>query len=66
LLLQLLLFSLTTRFAPRKMSYLQILKLLLFVFVIGALLRGFFLLKNPRIARQDKGSRGSGIGFTVA
>jgi hypothetical protein len=55
LLLQLLLSPLTTGFALRKTSYSQILKLLLFVFVIRALPRGFFLLKNPQIARQDDG-----------
>jgi hypothetical protein len=54
LLLQLLLPP-ATGFALRKTSYLQILKLLLFVFVIRASPKGFFLLKNPRIAGQDNG-----------
>jgi hypothetical protein len=37
------------------MSYSQILKLLLFVFVIGGLPGGFFLSKNRRIVSQDNG-----------
>jgi hypothetical protein len=48
-------FLLTTGSAQRKTSYSQILKLLLFIFVIGGLSRGFFLSRNPQIAGQDDG-----------
>ena len=54
-LLQLMPSLLTTRSAQRKTSYSQILKLLLFVFVIRGLSRGFFLSRNPRIVGQDNG-----------
>ena len=53
LLLQLMPSPLTTGSDRRKISYSQILKLLLFVFVIKGLLKGFFLLKNRRIVGQD-------------
>jgi hypothetical protein len=42
--------ALTTRSAQRKTSYSQILKLLLFVFVIRGLPRGFSFSKNLLVA----------------
>jgi hypothetical protein len=46
---------LTTGSVYAKISYSQIQKMLLFVFIIRALPRGFFLSRNPRIIRRGVG-----------
>jgi len=55
LILQLLLSLLTTGFARRQESYLQIQRMPLFVCGIGVSPRGFYLLKNRQIIRRDAG-----------